>query len=118
MARPGPSVGALARRPGSIGRYLTHTATVHANGRLNQLRPYTGTRAPREVEFCGEARNAMVAATSCTFGHLSKSALGMAWRLAGVSIIDGMTAFTQMRSAASSSERLSVSDATAALLAA
>src|SRR5207249_11211839 len=97
---------------------VTRTATNHPNGRLNQLRPYQGTSAPREVEFWGQASTAMVAATSCTFGRLPKSALGTAWRLAGVSIIDGMTAFTQMRSAASSSERLRVSDATAALLAA
>src|SRR5688572_25835704 len=98
--------------------YLVLFYTYSKSPAAHQLRPYTVIRAPREVEFCGEARNAMVAATSCTFGHLLKSALGMAWRLAGVSIIDGMTAFTQMLSAASSSERLSVSDATAALLAA
>src|ERR1041385_7040804 len=60
----------------------------------------------------------MVAATSATFGHLAKSALGIAWRLGGVSMIDGSTAFTQIRSAASSSERLSVRLAKAALLAA
>ena len=30
----------------------------------------TVTTAPRVTVFCGEARNAIVAATSSTFGHL------------------------------------------------
>src|SRR4051812_1165986 len=60
----------------------------------------------------------MVAATSLTLGHLAKSAFGIDARLAGVSMVEGTTAFTQMHSAASSSERESVNVATAALLAA
>src|SRR5262245_45933464 len=81
-------------------------------------RPYTGTSPPRVRAFCGEARNAIVAATSVTLGHLSKSAPLIALRLAGVSMMLGTTAFTQMRSFASSSARLKVMLATAALLAA
>src|SRR5689334_22522061 len=59
----------------------------------------------------------MVAATSCTLGHFEKSALGIAARLAAVSMSEGTTALTQIPSAASSSERLCVRFATAALLA-
>src|SRR3954452_11770815 len=79
--------------------------------------PYTGTRPPRVSAFCGDARKAIVAATSSTFGHLSNSALGIDFRFAGVSMMLGTTAFTQMRSLASSSARLTVRFATAALLA-
>ena len=45
----------------------------------------------------------IVAATSSTFGHLSKFAFGMPLRLAGVSMIDGATALTRMPSLATSS---------------
>ena len=40
--------------------------------------------------FCGDARNAIVAATSSTFGHFAKSALGIACRLANE--LDGVQA--------------------------
>src|SRR6476620_1178284 len=76
--------------------------------------PYTGTSAPRVTVFCGEARKRMIVATSWRLGHLEKSALGIALRLAGVCRIDGTTAFTQIFSAASSSARFTVSEATAA----
>src|SRR5262245_12493594 len=79
--------------------------------------PYTGTTPPRVTRLSGEARNRMLAAPSSTFGHAAWSALGMAWRLAGVSIIDGATALTRIPSRTTSSERATVSAATAALLA-
>ena len=79
--------------------------------------PYTGTTPPRVTAFCGEARNTIVAATSSTFGHLAKSAFGIDFLFAGVSISDGATAFTRMPSAATSSPSAAVSAATPALAA-
>jgi hypothetical protein len=69
------------------------------------------------TRFSGEAKKAIVAATSSTFGHCVKSAPDMAARLAGVSMIDGATALTRMPSFATSSASAAVSAATAALLA-
>ena len=47
------------------------------------------------TRLSGEARK-IVAATSSTFGQSEKSALGMAGRLAGVSMTEGATALTRM----------------------
>src|ERR1700723_2603152 len=74
----------------------------------NYTFPYAGTTAPRVTAFCGEARKTIVAATSSTFGHASKSALGIELRLAGVSMIDGATAFTRIPSGATSSASATV----------
>ncbi len=52
------------------------------------------------TRLSGEARNAIVAATSSTFGQPRRSAFGIDLRLAGVSMIDGATAFTRMPSLA------------------
>src|SRR5689334_11981168 len=60
----------------------------------------------------------MVWAISWGLGQASWSALGIAARLAGVSISEGSTALTRMRSAASSGARVWVSAATPALAAA
>src|SRR5262249_6409591 len=81
-------------------------------------RPYTGTTAPRVTLFSGEARNRIVAATSSTLGQAPKSAFGMLARLAGVSMIEGTTALTNMPSEPTSSASATVSVATAPLLAA
>src|SRR5205807_1006123 len=78
-------------------------------------RPYTGMTPPRATRLSGEARKAMVAATSSTFGHAAWSAFGMAARFAAVSMIDGATALTRMPSLATSSASAAVSAATAAL---
>src|SRR5262249_26473058 len=80
-------------------------------------RPYTGTMPPRVTLFSGEARNAIVAATSSTFGQAAKSALGMAAPLPAGSTIEGATALRRLRSFATSSASTTVSAATAALLA-
>src|SRR5579859_273068 len=83
-----------------------------------QVRPETGTIAPVVTLLSGEARKAIVAAISSGLGQAAWSALGMAARLAGVSMIDGATAFTRMLRAATSAARDWVKAATAALLAA
>src|SRR5665213_2900539 len=70
--------------------------------------------APRVTRLAGEARNAMVAATSSTLGQSSNLALGMAARLAGVSMIEGATALTRMPSPATSSASAWVSAPAAA----
>ena len=64
--------------------------------------------------FVGESKNAIVAATLPTLGHWLWSALGMACRFAGVSMMDGTMALTKIASAASSSPNDCVMDATAA----
>ena len=51
--------------------------------------------APRVTALSGEARNRIVAATSSTFGQAAKSAFGMALRFAGVSMIEGATAYKE-----------------------
>lgn len=79
--------------------------------------PFTGTSAPRVTRFCGEARNAIVEATSPSFAHFEKSAFGIAFRFASVSMIEGTTAFTQIPSAATSSASATVREATTDLLA-
>src|SRR6516162_2212573 len=79
--------------------------------------PKTGTTPPRPTLFSGEARKRIVAATSSTFGHASKFALGMALRLVGVSMTEGATAFTRIPSPASSSPSAAESAATPALAA-
>src|SRR5215475_8732942 len=86
--------------------------------RVDHVRPYTGTTAPRVTLLAGDARNRIVCATSSTLGHAAWSAFGIAWRLAGVSRIDGATPLTRMLSLATSSASATVSAATAALLAA
>jgi hypothetical protein len=58
-----------------------------------------------------------VAATSSTFGQAAKSAFGIAARFAGVSMIEGATAFTQMPSLATSSASAWVNPARPALVA-
>src|SRR5215475_13364553 len=73
--------------------------------------------APRVTRLSGEARKAIVAATSSTFGQASKFAFGIALRLAGVSIIEGATAFTNMPSLATSSASATVRAATPVLAA-
>ena len=92
-------------------------ARTGADRRVTPLRivPYTGTMAPRVTRLSGEARNRIVAATSSTFGQASKSAFGIALRLAGVSMIEGATALTRMPSLATSSASATVSAATPAL---
>jgi hypothetical protein len=77
--------------------------------------PYTGMTAPRVTVFSGDARNRIVAATSSTLGQDAKSAFGIAWRLSGVSKMEGATALTRMSSCASSAARAVVSAATPAL---
>ena len=76
-----------------------------------------GTMAPRVTRFSGEARNAIVAATSSTFGHKAWSAFGMAARFCGVPMIEGATAFTRRPRTTTSSARATVGAATADLLA-
>src|SRR5262249_34511572 len=98
--------------PGSQG---THPASPGC--RRAQDCPYTGTSAPRVTRLSGEARKAIVAATSSSLGHFAKSAAGIALRLARVSMIEGTTALTQMLVDASSAPRDCVIAATAALLA-
>jgi hypothetical protein len=68
--------------------------------------------APRVTRLPGDAKNRIVAATSSTFGHASKSAFGMALRFAAVSMIDGATALTRIPSFATSSASAIVSVAT------
>src|SRR5262249_60276293 len=75
----------------------------------------TGTIAPRVMWFSGEARKAIVAATSSTFGQAEKSAFGIALRLAAVSMIEGATALTRMPSLATSSASATASAATPVL---
>ena len=81
-------------------------------------RPYTGTAAPRETRLVGEAKKKIVSATSPVVGHIDGSASGIARRFAGVSMIEGTTALTQIPSPASSSDNDIVSASTAALEAA
>src|ERR1043165_8562392 len=57
----------------------------------------------------------MASAISAGFGHAAWSALGIAARLAGVSMIEGSTALTRMRSPASSAASACVIAATPAL---
>ena len=57
-------------------------ARAGADFELISIFPYTGTMAPRVTRLSGEARNRIVAATSSTFGQASKSAFGIALRLA------------------------------------
>ena len=76
--------------------------------------PYTGTTAPRVTVLSGDARNRIVAATSSTLGHDAKSAFGIDWRLAAVSMTYGATAFTRMFSDASSAPSAAVIAATPA----
>src|SRR5215470_10853335 len=87
-----------------------------AGGAVHDL-PYTGTTPPRVTLFSGEARKAIVAATSSTLGQAAKSAFGMAARFAAVSRMEGATALTRIPSLATSSASATVSAATAALLA-
>ena len=51
-----------------------------------QVRPYTGTSAPRVLRLLGDARNAMVAATSSVVGHAPWSASGKSQKAAQVSL--------------------------------
>src|SRR5690242_547242 len=59
----------------------------------------------------------MVAAICAGVGQLAKSAPGIPLRLAGVSMIDGAIALTQISPLTSSSARHSVTDTTAAFVA-
>src|SRR5258706_13568968 len=59
----------------------------------------------------------MVSAIAAGDGQLAKSAVGMALRFTGVSMIDGATALTQIPSLTTSSARHWVIDTTAALVA-
>src|SRR5690348_7083574 len=61
-----------------------------------QLFPYTGMVAPRITRASSEQRNNITRAISSGFGHLEKSACGIAARLAAVSMMLGSTEFTLM----------------------
>jgi hypothetical protein len=56
----------------------------------------------------GDATNKMTSANASGVTHVEKSAFGMSNRLAGVSMMEGSTALTVIRSPLSSSSRLSV----------
>jgi hypothetical protein len=59
-----------------------------------QESPYTGTKAPLVMAAASPARNSITRATAAGCTHFVKSAVGIAVRLASVSIVDGSTAFT------------------------
>src|SRR5262245_34942542 len=61
----------------------------------------TGTAAPDTTTAASDARYAMTSATASVLTHPERSASGMAWRLAGVSMVLGRTAFTVMPRGAS-----------------
>ena len=118
-ADPGPLQTRKSERPRISGaplRAFRRCVLHRVRGTPKQLHalPYTGTTAPRVTALSGEARNRIVAATSSTFGQASKSAFGIAARLAGVSMIEGATALTRMPSFATSSASATVSAATPA----
>jgi hypothetical protein len=60
-----------------------------------------------------EARKTMMSASASEVTHLDKSACGISWRLAGVSMIEGRTALTVIPVFFNSSARLSVNRWTA-----
>ena len=123
---PGRAVlqlGVVGHRPDRLRRWNDLGPQLHRKSRVTRTskahtRPYTGTMPPRVTLLSGEARKAIVRATSSTLGQAAWSAPGIAWRFAGVSRIEGATALTRMSSFATSSASATVSAATAALLAA
>src|SRR5690606_5571972 len=64
--------------------------------RGNQLSEVTGTAAPCTARAASDARNTMTLARSEGATHFAGSALGIAARFSGVSMIVGSTQFTLM----------------------
>src|SRR5690606_5006157 len=80
-------------------------------------RLYTSRLTPCSAFAASDARKAMLFARSSGVTHLLKSALGIASRLGGVSIVLGKTPFTLMPLSRTSADRLSMMRCAAALLA-
>src|ERR1019366_10567338 len=76
------------RRPSSPKCWKSHYFAPPTSDAALQVRPGTGTTAPVVTRFAGEARKAIVAAISSGLGQASWSAVGIAARLAGVSMIE------------------------------
>src|SRR5579871_4652906 len=82
------------------------------------LLPNTGMAAPWITLAAGLERNKITRAISSGVGHFEKSAPGMAWRLAGVSMMLGRMELTRTPLPARSAASESISASAAALEAA